>query len=166
MLSQVRKYGLHLILANQSIAQLSKGLQTSLSNAQTIVTFRISRADAEALARVMGHVDSQEIKRDAQTSTQHPIFSPLTEQWESFVQFLTTQEVRQCTVKTADDRLAIVWTEKVSEKVLNVEEMEQAIQRSLSIHGYVLQSVLNTLENKSTFCLQQLNTSSTEIFGY
>jgi len=46
MLFQVRKFGLHLILANQSIAQLSEGLQTTLGNAQTIISFRISRADA------------------------------------------------------------------------------------------------------------------------
>ena len=54
MLSQVRKFGLHMILSNQSIAQLSPGLQTALGNAQTIITFRISRADAEVMARVLG----------------------------------------------------------------------------------------------------------------
>ena len=70
------------------------------------------RTDAEALARVLGNVDSQEIKHDAQIPTQHPLFSPLFEQWELFTQFLMTQEVRQCTIKTADDRLAVIWTEK------------------------------------------------------
>jgi len=49
MLSQVRKFGLHMILANQSIAQLNTRLQTALGNAQTIISFRVSRADAEVL---------------------------------------------------------------------------------------------------------------------
>jgi hypothetical protein len=140
MLSHVRKFGLHLVLANQSIAQLSKSLQTALSNAQTIVAFRISRADAEALARVLGRVDSLEIKREAQTPTQHPIFSPLLEQWEAFVQFLTTQAVRQFTVKTADDRLAVIWSEITSNAKYDPEKLEHAIQMSLKRHGSALSS--------------------------
>ncbi|MGD8457015.1 MAG: type IV secretion system DNA-binding domain-containing protein [Anaerolineales bacterium] len=119
MLSQVRKFGLHMILANQSIAQLSPGLQTALGNAQTIVAFRISRADAEVLARVLGEVDVEAVKRENQTEVQHPVFSPLFEQWEAFIQHLTRQHVRQATVKTADDRLAVIWPEKV--KILNSE---------------------------------------------
>jgi len=91
MLSQVRKFGLHMILANQSIAQLSSGLQTALGNAQTLVAFRISRADAEAMARVLGEVDLEAVKRDSQTDVQHPIYSPIVEQRESFVQHLTRQ---------------------------------------------------------------------------
>ena len=43
MLSQVRKFGLHLILANQSIAQLPQGLQQALGNAQTTIAFRVAR---------------------------------------------------------------------------------------------------------------------------
>ncbi len=135
MLSQVRKFGLHLILANQSIAQLSKGLQIALGNAQTVVAFRISRADAEALARMLGRVDNEEIKREGQTPTQHPIYSPLSEQWESFTQFMMTQAVRQYTVKTADDRLATIWSEKCAEIETNRKQLEQVIQSSLKQHG-------------------------------
>jgi len=57
------KFGLHKILANQSIAQLSRGLQIASGNAQTIISFRISRSDAEVLARVLGKVDPNFIKR-------------------------------------------------------------------------------------------------------
>ena len=166
MLSQVRKYGLHLILANQSIAQLSKGLQTALGNAQTIVVFRISRADAEALARVLGHVDSQEIKREAQTPTQHPIFSPLPEQWESFVQFLTKQEVRQCTVKTADDRLANVWSERIFDNGLSVEDLAQIIDISLSVHGYSFYLVSKTTEKLIPSSSVEGNDQHYSIFGF
>ena len=73
MLSQVRKFGLHMILANQSIAQLNERLQTALGNAQTIVAFRISRADAEALARVLGEVDTSAVKLEG--SRPNPIRS-------------------------------------------------------------------------------------------
>lgn len=74
------KFGLHMILANQSIAQLSRGLQIALGNAQTIISFRISRSDAEVLARVLGKVDPSSIKHDSQTEVQHPVYAPLQEQ--------------------------------------------------------------------------------------
>jgi type IV secretory pathway TraG/TraD family ATPase VirD4 len=145
MLSQVRKFGLHMILANQSIAQLSPGLQTALGNAQTIVAFRVSRADAEVLARVLGQVNTQSIKRDSQSLTQHPIFEPLSEQWEKFVQFLTQQQVRQATIKTADDRLAVIWSEEVKSCSCNDEQLEDVIAASLKQHGRPYQSVYQSL---------------------
>jgi len=145
MLSQVRKFGLHMILANQSIAQLDNRLQTALGNAQTIVAFRISRSDAESLARVLGEVDTRAVKRDKQTQNQHPIFSPMGEQWEEFVQFLTKQSVRQATVKTADDRLAVVWPELVREGDCAPEQLEDVITRSLNRHGHPYASVYKNL---------------------
>lgn len=158
MLSQVRKFGLHMILANQSIAQLSTGLQTALGNAQTIVTFRISRADAEALARVLGEVNTQAVKHENQTLVQHPVFSPLSEQWEEFVKFLTKQKVRQATVKTADDRLAVIWSEFLKDNNCSSNHLEDVIVRCLRKHGHPFDYVFKDLvgqktpqENRSVF---------------
>jgi hypothetical protein len=145
MLSQVRKFGLHMILANQSIAQLNTRLQTALGNAQTIVAFRISRADAEPLARVLGEVDTQAIKHESQTDVQHPVFSPLSDQWEEFVQFLTKQNVRQATVKTADDRLAVIWAERVRDGYCSDAQLEQVILNSLKNHGQPFDKVFREL---------------------
>jgi hypothetical protein len=135
MLSQVRKFGLHLILANQSIAQLSSGLQTALGNAQTIVTFRISRADAEVISRMLGKVDPHQIKHDNQTDNQHPVYAPLQEQWESFIQQLTNQLVRQFTVKAADDRLASIWSLKMKEGNQSIDQLEEVIECLLKRQG-------------------------------
>jgi len=158
MLSQVRKFGLHMILANQSIAQLSSGLQTALGNAQTIVTFRISRADAEALARVLGEVNTQAIKHDSHTLVQHPVFSPLSEQWEEFVKFLTKQKVRQATVKTADDRLAVIWSEFMKDNTCSSDQLEAVITRSMKRFGRLFNDAFKDLvphesfqENRSVF---------------
>lgn len=135
MLSQVRKFGLHMILANQSIAQLNSRLQTALGNAQTIISFRISRADAEVLSKILGYVDPQEIKHDQQISVQHPLYSPLNEQWEAFIQHLTRQSVRQATVKTADDRLAVIWSEKVQKSQISQQEIDRVILELLKRNG-------------------------------
>jgi hypothetical protein len=135
MLSQVRKFGLHLVLANQSIAQLNQRLQTALGNAQTIIAFRISRADADVLARVMGVADTAAVKRQGQTTTQHPIFAPLQEQWEHFIQRLTRQQVRQMTVKAADDRLAVIWAELIRSVDCSEAQLESVIQNLLKRDG-------------------------------
>jgi hypothetical protein len=145
MLSQVRKFGLHITLANQSIAQLDKRLQVALGNAQTIVSFRISRADAEALSRVLGEVDPETIKRENQTEIQHPIYSPLNEQWEGFIQHLTKQKVRQATIKTADDRLAVIWAEKTREHKISDQELNSVISYLHARHGHPFQEVHNKL---------------------
>ena len=145
MLSQVRKFGLHMILANQSMSQLSPGLQTALGNAQTIVAFRVSRSDADALVRVLHQVDPQTIKRDSETAHQHPIFAPLAEQWEKLAQFLTKQDVRQATVKTADDRLAVIWAEKSTDEACSDEHLERVILNCLKRHARPYQKVYQKL---------------------
>ena len=145
MLSQVRKFGLHLILANQSIAQLDPGLQTALGNAQNVIAFRISRVDAEALSRVLGNVDTQAIKHESRTPTQHPVFSPLFEQWEDFIKFLTKQKVRQAFVRTADDRATVIWSERVEDPGVTIEELERVLISCLRHHGRPYQSVYQNL---------------------
>jgi hypothetical protein len=127
MLSQVRKFGLHMILANQSIAQLNNRLQVALGNAQSIVSFRISRKDAEALSRVLGRVDLNAIKRENQTNNQHPIYLPIFEQWESMIQDLMNLKIRQVLIKTADDRFGYIWTERVKKQEISNLELNEFI---------------------------------------
>ena len=135
MLSQVRKHGLHMVLANQSIAQLPPDLQTAIGNAQTVVSFRVTRADAEALARILGRVDTEAVKRESQTDIQHPVYAPLIEQWEGLIQLLTRLRVRQAVVKTADDREAVIWPEKIKKPNCTHEQLETIISKLVATHG-------------------------------
>lgn len=149
MLSQVRKFGLHMVLANQSIAQLNNRLQVALGNAQTIVSFRISRRDAEALARVLGVVDPLVVKREGQTEVQHPIYSPLNEQWEGFIQHLNNLKVRQAVVKTADDRLASIWSEKIKFPKISEEKLEKQIVSLLKRNTHISKVLYQTDSNRT-----------------
>jgi len=88
---------------------------------------RSTHRDAEALARVLGQVDISAIKREGQTDVQHPIYSPLNEQWEGFIQHLTNLKVRQAMVKTADDRLASIWAERIKLSTISDEILEKQI---------------------------------------
>ena len=152
MLSQVRKFGLYLTLANQGTADLSPGLQMALKNAQTIVAFRISRDDAEALSRVLKEVDIEAIKRESQTDIQHPAWLSLFDQWEVHIRNLTAQQVRQAAVKTADDRSAIIWPEKLKSSQTTQAQLEEAIIGCLQKHGHpyddVYQSLVKTPQKK------------------
>jgi len=156
MLSQVRKFGLHMILANQSIAQLSRGLQIALGNAQTIISFRISRSDAEVLARVLGKVDPNFIKHESQTDIQHPVYSPLQEQWEGFIQQLTNQKVRQFTVKTADDRLASIWSLNMKTPKQSFSMLETTIEKLMEQQG----NSYNSLQEKLIQSIQPISQQS------
>jgi len=95
-------------------------------------------------------VDIQEIKRENQTEIQHPIFAPLFEQWEEFIQHLTRQPVRQATVKTADDRLAVVWPEKVKDGNCTDEKLEDIIASFLKQHGRPFNNVSQRLMKQPT----------------
>lgn len=160
MLSQVRKFGLHMILANQSIAQLNPRLQTALGNAQTIVSFRVSRADAEVLAHVLGKVNPEQIKHDQQVEIQHPLYSPLNEQWEGFIQHLTTQSVRQATVKTADDRLSVIWSEAVRKHPDQAFQYNDFIDQLLRVHGVNLTPMNREISTIPT------NANTDTVFAY
>ena len=57
------------------------------------------------------------------------------EQWEKFIQHLTNQQVREVTVKTADDRLAVIWPEKIPKMKCSDERLEKLIQQLIQRHG-------------------------------
>jgi hypothetical protein len=82
ILSECRKFGLHLHLAHQTLGQLHHRVSSALGNVGIKVVFAVDREDAEVMAKKLFAADTEEIKHDAQTETQHPLFSPLGEQWE------------------------------------------------------------------------------------
>ena len=144
-----------MIFANQSITQLSRGLQIALGNVQTIIAFRISRPDAEVLVRVLGKVDPSSIKHDSQTDIQHPVYAPLQEQWEGFIQQLTNQKVRQFTVKTADDRLASIWSLNMKTPKHSFSKLETTIEKLMEQQGNSYHSLQEKIIRKDKNLISQ-----------
>lgn len=61
MLSELRKYGVGLVLANQYLGQLSAEIRDAvLGNAGTLISFRVGAADAPLLSREFAPVFRQE----------------------------------------------------------------------------------------------------------
>lgn len=101
MLSEARKYALSLIMAHQNLAQLPKDLQGfSLTNCRIQVYFRISRRDAEILAKEAFETTGTEVKgvRLSPETFDYDYFSYF-EEWEIHFQELQTLAQRACYVK-------------------------------------------------------------------
>jgi hypothetical protein len=92
MLSQCRKFGLFLVMAHQNWDQADDRLKAAMQNVGIEVIFSLGRGDAEHSAPIIGRVNPQVIKHavadPAAEERTHPVFAPIGEQWETWVQTL------------------------------------------------------------------------------
>jgi len=101
ILSEARKYGLALIMAHQNLDQLSEDLKGSiLGNTSIQVYFRISRQDAEVLAKEAFKTTGLEVKyaQVAEGGYNFDFYS-YPEEWERYFQALTDLPARTCYIK-------------------------------------------------------------------
>lgn len=104
ILSECRKYRLHLGLAHQTITQLpGQRIQGALENAKLKVIFGTGRQTAEAIVKDLFLPNPKAIKHEvadseAQDRT-HPVFDPILEQYETAIQKIQKQSCRQVLVK-------------------------------------------------------------------
>jgi len=103
ILSEARKYGLSIVMANQTLAQLEKTLLASvLTNCEVQCYFRSSRADAEILARQAFRATGKNVKfaltKDrlfAQEPRANPVFVSVGEEMENYINLLLDFSSRQ-----------------------------------------------------------------------
>ena len=109
ILSLTRKVGLFAVLAHQTWSQADQRMQGALQNVGLQVTFRLGRNDAELAARHFGAVDSRSIKHRVADPTAaergHPLYEPLPEQWEGWIQTLQGLPDRHAFLRQGDGRL-------------------------------------------------------------
>src|SRR5712692_4596221 len=104
ILSESRKFGLHLTLAHQTLGQMSsERLQSALGNIGTKVVFAVDRADAEVMAkklfRVSGDPVKHEVENELQQEKSHPVYYSLQEGWEQAIQAIQNLKPRTCLIK-------------------------------------------------------------------
>ena len=104
ILSECRKFGLHLGLAHQTLSQLGGGrLQGALENAQIKVVFGTGRQTAQALVAELFVPLLEEVKHEVEDESQrertHPAFYALSEQWERFTQLAQRLRRRETLVQ-------------------------------------------------------------------
>ena len=97
VLSEARKYGLSLIMAHQTLAQIPEELRSLiLGNAGIQVCFRLNRHDASILAKEAFEYSGFEVKN---VSGFKPRYWSLGEEWEQHTKELQTLDPRICYVK-------------------------------------------------------------------
>lgn len=99
IMSEARKYGLSLILAHQSLAQLDERLAAIvLGNAKNFVVFRIDRQDAELLVKYLNTYEPFALKEGSYLNPGS--YYALGEQWELGTSELTELPERVAVLKT------------------------------------------------------------------
>lgn len=97
ILSEARKYGLSLIMAHQTLAQIPTELRSLiLGNAGIQVCFRLNRQDSNILAKEAFEYSGYEVKT---VSSFSPKFWSLGEEWEHYISELQSLPLRYCYVK-------------------------------------------------------------------
>lgn len=97
VLSEARKYGLSLIMAHQTLAQIPTELRSLiLGNAGIQVCFRLNRQDSNLLAKETFEYSGYEVKTFSSFS---PKFWSLGEEWEHYISELQKLPPRYCYVK-------------------------------------------------------------------
>lgn len=131
ILSECRKYRLHLGLAHQTVTQLPGArIQGALENAKLKVVFGTGRQTAESIVKELFMPNPQSIKHEvADTEAHdrtHPVYDPLTEQYEIFTQAIQRLRRRRVLVKLPDrERVYKLRVPNVPSSYLGTEYLEQ-----------------------------------------
>jgi len=125
LLSEARKYGLYLILAHQTLAQIPTELRyLILGNTGIQVYFRLNRHDSQILAKEAFEYSGYEVKTYYYL---HPIFWTLGEEWEHKTEELQNLPPRCCWAKhKIEGGLIPIFTVEVEPawEILGMEEEE------------------------------------------
>lgn len=97
ILSEARKYGLSMVMAHQTLSQISTELRSLiLGNAGIQVYFRMNRQDAQLLAKEAFEYSGYEIK---DVGLHHRKYWTLSEEWEKYIGELQGLPPRYCYIK-------------------------------------------------------------------
>jgi len=123
VLSEARKYRLSLVMANQTLEQIPRDLQSViLGNAGIQVFFRINRRDAEILAKEGFAYSGYEVK---EVSLQGHRYWSLGEEWEKYFETLQHLPPRSAYVSHRIEGGMLPFQTATIEQPLNVLGMEE-----------------------------------------
>jgi hypothetical protein len=131
-LSECRKYGLRVIFAHQSWAQIEDfgRLAGAIEQAQVRVSFGVGRKTAQAIVGEMYTPDPEKIKHEVEDEAQqvrtHPQYSPIGEQFEMFTQELQRSKRRYMKLQLPErEGVWSVRTLEVPKPRVSAEQVEQ-----------------------------------------
>lgn len=131
ILEQCRKFGLGLVLANQTGEQLTERMKSAVQNVGTSIVFRLGRADAEEAARQIGTTDPFMVKHQGEEHVAHPLYASLAEQWEGWTAGIQRLSPRTAFLRRADGRVAHIQTPDLPDALVDRETVATVENRYL-----------------------------------
>lgn len=155
ILSECRKFGLHLTLAHQTLAQINERMKGALGNIQLKIVFGVSRQDAEILARHMFQVDGERIKHTVEDNEQqdrsHPVYYSLQEEWENAIQLLQNLASRRAYIKRPRVTSALsLKTVTIKDRHASEATMESIKRRLAARHGLEAAVIAEIIDRRKT----------------
>ena len=99
---------------HQNYSQTSQRLRRALQNAGIEVAFKEGRDDAEHSARILGRSSTSRIKHEVadpdRAERMHPVFDPIAEQRENFIQELTDLHRGHAYIRLPEWRRRVPWS--------------------------------------------------------
>jgi hypothetical protein len=142
ILSEVRKFGLRLVLSHQGWHQVenSARLAGALDQAQVKVVFGSGTKTGRVIAEELFSPDPEKVKHQVQDpaaqARSHPVYENLLEQKEMFVQAIRRQSQREIFVLPPDsDRVVALKTLTVPRSEVELDELEALKLRLLQQVG-------------------------------
>jgi hypothetical protein len=123
ILEQCRKFGLGLVLANQSGAQLTERMKGALGSVGTTIVFRLGRDDAEDAARRIGTTDPLRVKHQGADRAAHPLYASLQEQWEAWTTAIQRLSPRSAFLRRSNGMVAAIRTPDLPEPIVVAERL-------------------------------------------
>jgi hypothetical protein len=148
MLSTSAKFGLHLVLAHQTQSQLDVKTKGAIGNVGVKVVFGVDREDAEVMAKKLFAPDLTQVKSEAHTETQHPIFTPVFEQWEKYTQELQGLPSRYAYARSGNGEAKRLKTDTVDDRGCPAEELERIKRYSLKKYGRPVEETTRAIANR------------------
>ncbi|MBI3733718.1 MAG: type IV secretion system DNA-binding domain-containing protein [Chloroflexi bacterium] len=153
VLSESRKFGLHLTLAHQTLGQLlGERLRAALGNIGTKVVFQVDRVDAEMLAPKLfvagGEQVKHEVEDEAHQPRSHPIYYALTEEWEQAIRALQHLPPRTCWVKRPGRGVVKLHTITMLQARQSGDALEQLVRGLARQSGEACEVLERTLDQR------------------
>ena len=145
ILSESRKFGLHLTLAHQTLGQMtSERMRAALGNIGTKIVFAVDRVDAEIMVKKLFQISGEDIKHEVEDEIHqektHPVFYSLAEEWEQATQQIQNLKPRTALVKAPQRAVAKIHTIPIPQHSLSEQELEDL---RLMLQGRVGQPITN-----------------------
>ncbi len=126
-------------------------MRGAIGNIGVKVVFGVERDDAELVAKGIFLPDIDKIKEEAKTETQHPLYDPLANQWESFIQLIDKKSLpaREAYIVSHSRPAVKIRTVDVKDRNCKQEELELIKKYSAMKWGRPIGVIKTELEQRA-----------------